>query len=509
MSTRVVKASWRQWCGLGAMSIALFMMSTDLTMLFIAQPHIGADLRPTAAQALWIIHVGEFLAASLVITMGRLGDRIGRKRLLMIGITGYGIASMIAAFAPTSEALIAARAILGVATATVTPSAMALLRSMFTDPGEFSRAFAILMTAFSAGMAFGPPMGGLLVENFWWGAVFLVNVPAALILLAVAPWTLPEFRDDQRVRLDPLSILLSVVAIMGVIYGIQQAAEGSIALQHILVTILGLVCGYLFLRRQRRLDQPLLDLTLFDYRAVWVTLIALFFVMIAFAGPEILIAPFLQLGLDLTALQAGMILFIPAVISIPATLVAPALKRRFGIRGGTAVSLALAAAGFVTSASALLTGGNTTTLVVLTVGMSLVALASAAMTLLSELLITTAPIQRTGSMSALQDVSSGLGAASGVALLGTISALVYRYTLTPPEGLSSADAQVAAENPGAAASLADQLNAADRTSFLSSIAESMSLGLQSALLIAAALTVALIALLLLGLRGYTEQSTDK
>lgn len=506
MNAPTVKASWRQWCGLGAMSIALFMMSTDLTMLFIAQPHIGADLRPTAAQALWIIHVGEFLAASLVITMGRLGDRIGRKRLLMIGITGYGIASLIAAFAPTSEALIAARAILGIATATVTPSAMALLRSMFTDSGEFSRAFATLMTAFSAGMAFGPPMGGLLVEHFWWGAVFLVNVPAALILLIVEPWTLPEFRDNQHVRLDPLSILLSVAAIMGVIYGIQQAAEGSIAVQHILVTSLGLVCAYLFLRRQRRLTQPLLDLTLFDHRAVRVTLIALFFVMIAFAGPEILIAPFLQLGLDLTALQAGMILFIPAVISIPATLVAPALKRRFGIRGGTAVSLALAAAGFVTSASALLTGGNTTTLVVLTVGMSLVALASAAMTLLSELLITTAPIQRTGSMSALQDVSSGLGAASGVALLGTISALVYRYTLTPPEGLSSADAQVAAENPGAAASLADQLNTADRTSFLSSIAESMSLGLQSALFIAAALTVALIALLLLGLRGHTEQS---
>lgn len=504
MNTPTAKASWRQWCGLGAMSLALFMMSTDLTMLFIAQPHIGADLRPTAAQALWIIHVGEFLAASLVITMGSLGDRIGRKRLLMIGISGYGVASLTAAFAPSTETLIAARAILGVATATVTPSAMALLRSMFTDPRKFSRAFAILMSAFTAGMAFGPPMGGLLVEHFWWGAVFLVNVPAAIILLSIAPWTLPEFRDDQRARLDPMSIVLSVVAIMGVIYGIQQAAEGTFGLQHIVSALGGLACAYAFLRRQQSLKQPLLDLTLFDSRAVRVTLVALFFVMITFAGPDVLIAPFLQLGLGLTSLQAGMLLFIPAVLSIPTTLVAPALKRRFGIRGGTVVSLAMAAAGFVTAAAALFTADNTSTLVILTIGLCLVALAGAAMTLLSELIITTAPIQRTGSMSALQDVSTGLGAASGVALIGSISAIVYRSVLSLPQGLSGSEAQAARDNPGAAASIADQLENADRAGFLSSIGDSMSLGLQSALIVAAVITIALIVLLLLGLRGHTE-----
>lgn len=187
MSASPRQASWRDWCGLGAMALALFMLSTDNTMLFLAQPSIGADLRPSAAQGLWIVHVGAFLGAALVITMGRLGDRVGRKRLVIIGMAGYGAASLFAAFAPTAETLIGARPLLGAATAVVTPSAMALLRTMFTDPEQFTRAFAIVMAAFSAGVAFGPPMGGLLIEYFWWGAVFLVNVPAAIIFLAIAP----------------------------------------------------------------------------------------------------------------------------------------------------------------------------------------------------------------------------------------------------------------------------------------------------------------------------------
>ncbi|TDO92377.1 MFS transporter [Enemella evansiae] len=503
------RASWRDWFGLGAMALALFMLSTDNTMLFLAQPSIGADLRPTAAQGLWIVHVGAFLGAGLVITMGRLGDRVGRKRLVIIGMAGYGAASLFAAFAPTAETLIAARALLGAATAAVTPSAMALLRTMFTDSRQFTRAFAIVMAAFSAGVAFGPPMGGLLIEYFWWGAVFLVNVPAAIIFLAIAPWALPEFRDDEPVRLDPPSIVLSVVAIMGVIYGIQQAAEGSPEAQHVVIAVIGLAAGYLFIRRQRRIDQPLLDLTLFNASHVRVTLIALFFVMIASVGPDVLVGPFLQVGLELTALQAGMLLFIPAIASIPATMLAPPLKRHLGVRGGTVLSLSLTATGFVVAALGLLAEQSTTTLVVLIAGLSLVALAGAATTLLSELLVTSAPVQRTGSMSALQDVGSGLGAASGIALLGTLGAIAYRTTLTTPSGLSNADAMAASESPGAAASIANQIaDPATRTDFLVSISDSMTLGLQSALVIAAALAIGIIVLLLLGLRGLKPSSDE-
>lgn len=367
------RASWRDWFGLGAMALALFMLSTDHTMLFLAQPSIGAELRPTAVQGLWIVNIGAFLGAALVMTMGRLGDRVGRKRLVIIGTAGYGAASLFAAFAPTAEALIGARALLGAATAAVTPSAMALLRTMFPDSGQFTRAFSMVMAAFSAGVAFGPPLGGLLIEYFWWGAVFLVNVPAALIFLAVAPWALPEFRDDQPVRLDPPSIALSVVSIMGIIYGIQQAAEGTVEAQHIVITFIGLSAGYLFLRRQGRIDDPLLDLTLLKAPQVRVTLIALFFVMVADVGPDVLVGPFLQVGLDLTALQAGMILFIPAAASIPATMLAPPLKRRLGVRGGTVLSLSLTATGFAIAALALLGGQGPATLVLLTTGLTMVA----------------------------------------------------------------------------------------------------------------------------------------
>lgn len=297
---------------------------------------------------------------------------------------------------------------------------------------------------------------------------------------------------------------------MGVIYGIQQAAEGTLEAQHLVIALIGLASGHLFIRRQRRIDHPLLDLTLVGAPQVRVTLIALFLVMIASVGPDVLVGPFLQVGLELTALQAGMVLFIPAAASIPATMLAPPVKRRLGVRGGTVLSLSLTATGFVVAALALLAGQSTTTLIVLTAGLSLVALAGAATTLLSEILVTSAPVQRTGSMSALQDVGSGLGAASGIALLGTLGAITYRATLTTPAGLSNADAAAAAESPGAAASIAAQLeDPATRADFLTSIGDSMSLGLHSALLIAAALAIGIVVLLLLGLRGHRDQAADR
>ncbi|TKG62836.1 MFS transporter [Prauserella endophytica] len=493
-------ASWRAWCGLAAMTLALFTVSTDLTMLFIAQPAIGADLRPGVTEALWIVHVGEFLAASLAITMGRLGDRLGRKRLLVYGMTGYGAASLIAAYAPNVETLIGARALIGLSTAAITPSAIALLRSMFPDAGQFTRAFSILMAAFTAGMAFGPPLGGFLVDRFWWGAVFLACVPAAVILLAVAPWTLPEFRDDRRVRLDPLSIALSVIAVMGLIYGVQQASGGTVEAHHVAIALTGVAAGYAFIRRQRILAHPLLDLSLLGSREVRIALPAVFLVLVAFAGPDVLIAPFLQIGLELTAVQAGLVLFVPAAVTVPVTLVTPRLKRRLGSRAAMILSLAIAIVGLITAALSLLAAGKTTVLVVLIVGLVLVGAGAPVITLLSELLVASAPLQRSGSMGALRDLGSTLGSATGIALVGTVGALAYRNTLTTPTTLGNAEAEAAVDSPGAAVDVMAQLDGGTRETFLASVTESMGLSLQAGLGIAGVICLGVLLLIAVGVR---------
>ncbi len=494
-------ASWRTWCGLGAMTLALFMMTTDLTVMFVAQPTIAAAFQPSATQALWYVHIGEFLAASLVITMGRLGDRVGRRRLLMIGITVYGTASVLAAMAPTTEVLICARALMGIGAATVTPCAMALLRTMFTDSRQFAFAFATLIMASSAGGALGPLLGGVLLGHFWWGSIFLINVPAAVLLLVIAPWGLAEFRDAERVGLDPLSIGLSVAAVMGVVYGLQQAANSGLSAFHMVVAGLGIMCGWLFIRRQRRLAHPLLDLNLLAPRHVRIMLVTLVLVMFAFGGPQVLIGPYLQLAAGLSAGETGMALFVPAAIAIPITYAAPLLQRTLGVVGGTVLSFSVTVAGFATAIAALRAGDSTTHLVIFIGGLSVASAVVAAMTLLSEQLVTSAPLQRTGSMTALQDLSSGIGGATGIAVLGTQGALIFRATLAAPAELSDAELDTARESPGAAATIAAALEPSAQAEFLAVISQSMNLGLQAALLTAIAVTIAAAALVLAGLRG--------
>lgn len=495
------RASWAMWTGLAAMALALFMMSTDLTVLFIAQPAITADLHPSAAQALWIVHIGEFLAASLVLTMGRLGDLVGRKRLLLIGIAAYSVASLLAAFAPTPDVLIAARSMLGISMATVTPSAMALLRTMFPQPRQFSTAFALLMMSLSIGAALGPPMGGFLIEHFWWGAVFLVNVPVAVVFLVVGAWVLPEFRDPVPAGLDSASVGLSVIAVLGVVYGLQQSADEGIAVHHVVAVGIGVLSGWLFVIRQKRIPRPLLDLELFAPREVRVILAALILVALAFIGPDLLIGPYLQIGLGLSAFQAGLIMAIPALLLIPATLTAPRAGRRLGTARGAAAALMIAVLGFGMAALALLVGTGTGALVLITIGLSMTAALGTALTLLSDRLIGGAPIQRTGSMTALQDLSSGLGAAFSIALLGTLAAIMYRVTIAVPAGLTRKEAVAAGGSPGVARDIAMHLDATVQAELLFRIGEAMSRGLLLALIVTAVMTLGNVALILRGMRG--------
>src|SRR6266850_178764 len=219
------RAGRREWVGLGVLALPCMLISMDLTVLNLAVPHLSADLRPSSSQLLWIVDIYGFLIAGSLITMGRLGDRIGRRRLLLIGAAAFGVASVIAAFAVSAEMLIAARALLGLAAATLAPSTLSLLRNMFLDPRERTFAVGVWIASFSAGGAIGPLLGGLLLEYFWWGSVFLLNMPVMTLLLVLGPILLPEFRNPNAGRIDIGSAALSLAGVLAIIYGIKRIAE--------------------------------------------------------------------------------------------------------------------------------------------------------------------------------------------------------------------------------------------------------------------------------------------
>ena len=259
------KAGRREWLGLAVIALPCVVYSMDLTVLNLALPALSADLAADSSQLLWIVDIYGFLVAGLLITMGTLGDRIGRRRLLLIGAAAFGLASVLAAFSTSAELLIAARALLGVAGATLAPSTLSLIRNMFLDPSERTFAIGIWVTSFSTGAAIGPLVGGLLLEHFWWGSVFLLGVPVMALLLALGPRLLPEFRDPEAGRLDLVSAALSIAAVLAIIFGVKHIAQESVAGSPA-VDRGGLALGVGVRPPAARLADPLIDLSLFRAR---------------------------------------------------------------------------------------------------------------------------------------------------------------------------------------------------------------------------------------------------
>src|SRR5688572_30827969 len=223
------KAGRREWIGLAVIALPCLLYSMDLTVLHMAVPQLSTDLEPTSAQLLWIIDIYGFLVAGSLITMGTLGDRIGRRRLLLTGAAAFGVASLLAAFSTSANMLIATRAILGVAGATVAPSTLSLIRNMFLDPRQRTVAISVWITSFSIGGAIGPLIGGILLQSFWWGSVFLISVPVMVLLLIVGPRLLPEYRDPSPGKPDPVSAGMSLAAVLLVIFGLKQIAQDGIS----------------------------------------------------------------------------------------------------------------------------------------------------------------------------------------------------------------------------------------------------------------------------------------
>jgi DHA2 family multidrug resistance protein-like MFS transporter len=427
----------------------------DLTVLNLAIPQISEQLEPTSAELLWIIDIYGFVVAGSLITMGTLGDRIGRRKLLLIGAAAFAIVSMLAAFAPSARWLILARALLGLAGATVAPSTLSLIFNMFEDHRQRSIAIGWWVAAFSAGAAIGPVLGGILLEHYWWGSVFLLAVPIMALLLVLGPRLLPEYRDPQSGRLDLPSAGLALAAVLAVIFGLKEIAQGGAVQLALGALVASVLLGWWFVRRQRHLSDPLFDVTLFTSRAFRASLATYLLAVFVVAGYFLFIAQFMQLVLALSPLEAGL-WGLPAALSFVAgSQLGPRILNRFRPSIVMSLGLASSAAGLLIL---LLVGGDhdlaiiTIASVIVSVGLSPV------ITMATELIVSSAPQERAGSASGISETSGELGGALGIALLGSLGTALYRSRLAPRLTVGGENGEQALDTLGGAVDVASRLD---------------------------------------------------
>jgi DHA2 family multidrug resistance protein-like MFS transporter len=455
-TTAALRATRREWIGLAVLALPCLLYSMDLTVLNLAVPAISADLQPSSSQLLWIIDIYGFLVAGSLITMGTLGDRIGRRRLLLIGAGCFGLTSLLAAFATSPEMLIASRALLGLSGATLAPSTLSLIRNMFLDPKQRTVAISIWITSYSAGAAVGPPLGGVLLEYFWWGSVFLLAVPVMVLLLIVGPRLLPEFRDPNAGKPDLISAALSLGAVLTVIYGLKQIAQDGLALSPALIIVAGLCIAGVFIRRQQTLADPQIDLRLFRSPAFSASLATYMLGAVVMFGAFVFTAQYLQLVLDLSPLQAGLWTMPLAGSFVVGSMVTPMFSRRIRPAFVMAGGLLVAAAGF-----ALLTQVEGSSGLPLVLAATIVFSLGFApvFTLATDMMIGTAPPERAGTAAAISETCAEFGGALGIAVLGSIGTAIYRSEMAGslPGGIDPAMAEAARSTLGGAVAAAGQL----------------------------------------------------
>ncbi|MGH7571401.1 MAG: MFS transporter [Gemmatimonadota bacterium] len=493
------RATRREWIGLAVLALPCMLYSMDLTVLNLAVPALSADLKPSSSQLLWIVDIYGFLLAGLLITMGTLGDRIGRRRLLLIGAAAFGVASVLAALSISAEMLIATRAMLGIAGATLAPSTLSLIRNMFLDPTQRTFAIGVWVTSYSVGAAIGPPLGGILLQHFWWGSVFLMGVPVMVLLLMLGPVLLPEFRDPEARRLDLVSAALSLAAVLLVIYGLKQIAQDGLGWPPALSIITGLVVGLAFLRRQGKLADPLIDLRLFRVPAFSASLAAYMLATFVAFGSFFFIAQYLQLVLGMEPLEAGLWTTPFAVAFIVGSMATPLIVRRVRPAYVMAAGLGLAAVGF----GMLTQVGGTSGPAIPVTGFVLFSLGLAPVfTLATDLIVGTAPPERAGAASAISETSSEFGGALGIAILGSIGTAVYRSAMATVnlDGMTPEATEAARSTLGGAAVAARWLPAPRNTELLDTARAAFAQSLELSAAVCAAVAIATAACVVVLLR---------
>ena len=481
ISAATPKAGLREWIGLAVIALPCLLYSMDLTVLHLAVPRLTEALAPSSVQLLWIIDIYGFLLAGSLITMGSLGDRIGRRRLLLIGAAFFGAASILAAFSRSATMLIVSRALLGIAGATIAPSTLSLIRNMFLDARERTTAISIWIIAFSLGGAIGPLLGGAILEYFSWGAVFLLSVPVMILLLAVGPFLLPEYRDPNAGKPDVTSAALASAAVLLVIYGLKLIAQDGVSIPAVAGVLAGVAIGTGFVRRQTHLADPLIDLRLFSIPTFRASLVLYGGAILLLFGAFLFLPQYLQLVLGLSPLHGGLWTLPWALGFVLGSLLTPALARRIRPAILMSAGLALAAGGyFLLAAVGARGGGGGGGLVLFAVAtFVLTFFGSPLFTLTNDVIIGSAPPERAGAASGISETCAELGGALGIAFYGSIGVAIYRGVLGAalPAGLPADVTHAALSTLGGAVVAAQQLSGETGTALLAAARDAFVRGL--------------------------------
>ncbi|MBO4209921.1 MFS transporter [Micromonospora echinofusca] len=484
------RAGRREWTGLAVLALPTLLLALDLSVLYLALPRLSADLGADSTAQLWITDIYGFMIAGFLVTMGTLGDRIGRRRLLLIGAAAFAAASVLAAYAATPEQLIACRALLGVAGATLMPSTLALISNMFPVPAQRATAIGVWMSCFMGGMAVGPVIGGVLLANFWWGSAFLLGVPVMVLLLVAAPVLLPEYRQPVPGRLDLTSVALSLAAILPVIYGLKELARYGWQPLPAVALAGGTGLAVLFVRRQRTLAHPLLDVGLFANRTFRSALLLSLLNALLMGGTFLLVSQYLQLVEGLSPLRAGLWLVPQAVAMITATMLTPVAARRIRPAYVMAAGQVVTALGF--GLLAVLSGEGSLPVAVVAFVLAAAGIALPSQ-LVTDLIVGAAPREKAGSAASVSETSGEFGVALGVAAVGSLAAVVYRGRLTEtlPGGLPADVVDRARDGLAGAAEVAATLPAGSGTELLTAARAAYTAGLNTAGAIGAVVLLAL------------------
>lgn len=489
----------RGWAALVVLMLPVLLVSVDNTVLSFALPEISTALSPNGVEQLWIIDVYPLVLAGLLVTMGTLGDRFGRRKMLLIGATGFALVSALAAFAPTAALLIAARALLGFFGAMLMPSTLSLLRSVFQNREQRRLAIAVWAAAFSAGSALGPIVGGVLLEHFAWGSVFLVAVPVLIPLLILAPILVPESRDPKPGRIDLLSILMSMATMVPVVYAIKEFAVDGITPLVVILIIVGVGMGVLFVRRQLRAEVPMLDMALFRRGMFSGAILVNLLSVVALVGFLYYVSQHLQLVLGLKPVEAGLALIPGMAMMIVSGLVVVPIARRVRPEILVPAALVFSLAGYLVVAFTTHAHGVAPLIVAfMLLGIGI----GAAETVSNELILAAAPPEKAGAASAVSETAYELGAVLGTTILGGIITAFYRTSLVVPAGVPEALADRAKETLAGAFSVAEQLPGALGQALQQAASEAFGTGVMVTSLIGGFLVVcaATIAALTLGRR---------
>ncbi|MFF8994358.1 MFS transporter [Streptomyces sp. NPDC014983] len=475
-----------RWVVLVVLCVSLLLVALDATVLHVAVPAVSEDLRPGAVQLLWIVDVYPLVCASLLILFGTLGDRVGRRRVLLLGYGLFGVASAVAACAHTAEVLILARALLGVGGAMIMPATLSILRQSFPDRRERALAIGVWSAVAAVGAAVGPLLGGFLLEHFWWGSVFLINIPLMLISLPVGRILLPESRGGADGPWDVTGALMAAAGLFGVVLGVKRLGGGEVPVSPgtLLPLLVGAALLVVFVRRQRRMPHPLVDLCMFRRPAFSTSVGCIVLAMLALVGLELIAAQYLQLVLGLSPLATGLRLLPLTVAAMAAGLLGARVLRRFGPRRMVCVGFCLTAAAVLT----LTTMGGTDNAPLLLSGFVLLGfglettLFGAYESMLSE-----APADRAGGAAAIGETSYQLGAGIGIALLGSVMNAAYTPRLRSVPGVSAPDAARAGHSLGEAYDVADRLGGPAGAALRQVARDSFVHGLHLTLLVSAGL----------------------